>query len=140
MLEQSQGYIEQSAVIPYHLKDGEIEVILITSIKRKRWIIPKGIIEPGMTPQESAAQEAYEEAGIIGQVFPDLLGSYTYNKWGGICRVQVFLLKVERLEDTWLEDFRERQWFSISEAIARVEETEIKNILTNLPSYVSNED
>jgi 8-oxo-dGTP pyrophosphatase MutT (NUDIX family) len=55
-------------VIPYRIRDGKIEVMLITSSTRKRWIIPKGMIEPDMTPQDSAAKEAWEEAGIIGQV------------------------------------------------------------------------
>lgn len=125
-------YIEQSAAIPYRIQDGAVEILVITSRKKKHWIIPKGIIEPDMTPQESAAQEALEEAGIRGQVFPDLLGSYTYHKWGAICRVQVFLLRVDLILETWLEDFRERQWVRVPEAIARVEEEEIKNILANL--------
>jgi 8-oxo-dGTP pyrophosphatase MutT (NUDIX family) len=125
-------YIEQSAVIPYRIQAGEVQILLITSINSKRWIIPKGIIELNMTPQASAEKEALEEAGIRGEVFPDLLGVYTYNKWGGVCRVQVFLLRVEQILESWLEDFREREWVTISEAIQRVREVEIKEIFENL--------
>ena len=129
------SYIEQSAVIPYRLKETKIEILLITSRKGKRWIIPKGIIESNLTPQNSAAQEALEEAGVVGEVLPTLMGSYTYNKWGGICRVQVFLLRVEKMLIDWLENYRTRQWFSLAEAIELIEETEVKKILNNLPNY-----
>ena len=41
-------------------------VCLITSRNGKRWVIPKGWIEPGQTAGETALQEAYEEAGLVG--------------------------------------------------------------------------
>lgn len=129
------GYIEQSAVIPYRLRDGEIEILLITTRKTKRWIIPKGIVEPNMTPHASAAQEALEEAGIIGEVFSEVVGSYTYQKFGGTCRVKIFLLRVDMLQPCWLEDRdRDRQWFSLSQAIEQIQEVEIRQILQSLPT------
>jgi 8-oxo-dGTP pyrophosphatase MutT (NUDIX family) len=137
MNEESTPYIEQSAVIPYRIRQCEIEILLITSVKRKRWIIPKGIIEPDMTPQDSAAKEALEEAGIGGEVLPLSMGNYTYSKWGGICRVQVFLLRVDIVYLDWLESsLRKRQWFSLEEAIKQIEETEIKTMLMKLPDYI----
>jgi len=41
--------IQQSAVIPYQIVDGEIEIMVITSSTGKRWVIPKGLVEPDMT-------------------------------------------------------------------------------------------
>ncbi|ACK69437.1 NUDIX hydrolase [Gloeothece citriformis PCC 7424] len=129
------SYIEQSAVIPYQIRDGELEILLITTRKKKRWIIPKGIVEPNMTPHASAAQEAFEEAGVIGEVFPEVLGSYTYQKFGGTCRVKIFLLRVDLLQPCWLEDQeRDRQWFSLSQAIEQVQKAELKQILQDLPN------
>ncbi|MBR8830923.1 MAG: hypothetical protein N5P05_000152 [Chroococcopsis gigantea SAG 12.99] len=128
--------IQQSGVVPYRIKDGKIEVLLISSRKKKRWVIPKGLIEPFMTPQDSAAKEALEEGGIIGAVSPDILGTYTYIKWGTRCLVQVFLLKVEILQDKWLESHRDRQWFSLKEAVKRVEEDDLKEILKTLPEKI----
>ena len=128
------NYIEQSAVIPYRLHQGEIEILLITSSSKKRWIIPKGIIEPNLTPQESAAKEALEEAGIKGTVDQTLRGIYFYEKWGKTCRVQLFLLAVESLYIDWLEAaFRQRQWVSLQEAMNRIRETEIIRVLEKLP-------
>lgn len=129
------GYIEQSAVIPYRLRDGQIEILLITTRKKKRWIIPKGIVEANMTPHASAAKEALEEAGIIGEAFSEVLGSYTYQKFGGTCRVKVYLLRVDLLQPCWLEDKdRDRQWFSLSEAIEQIKQVEVQQMLKSLPT------
>lgn len=130
------GYIEQSAVIPYRINKGKVEILVITSRKNKRWVIPKGIIEPDMTPVESAQEEAKEEAGVTGTAYPDLLGTYKYKKWGGTCRVKVYLLKVENLMHTWLEDFRKREWVNVDEAAARVKEKALKSIIKKSPAYI----
>ena len=51
-------------MIPYRIKGKKkVEVLLITSVKRKRWIIPKGYVEFNLSPFESAKKEAFEEAG-----------------------------------------------------------------------------
>jgi len=55
-------YIRQAAAIP--LK--EDAVCLITSSNGKRWVVPKGLIDPGHTAGESALVEAWEEADLVG--------------------------------------------------------------------------
>ena len=55
----------QSAVIPYRISKKGLEILLITSLKKKNWIVPKGYIEFNLTPFESAKKEAYEEAGVL---------------------------------------------------------------------------
>jgi 8-oxo-dGTP pyrophosphatase MutT (NUDIX family) len=128
-------FIQQSAVIPYRLVNGQIEIMVITSSTRKRWVVPKGLVEPDMTPQDSAAKEAWEEAGIIGNVFPNLLGTYEYQKCGNICQVEVFLLQVEIVLNNWPEaKKRKREWVSINKAVKRMEEIELKQIIWDLPN------
>ncbi|MEL6104638.1 MAG: NUDIX domain-containing protein, partial [Planctomycetota bacterium] len=56
----------QSGAIPHLEVAGEVHLVLITSHTTGGWVLPKGSIEPGMTPEESAANEAFEEAGVIG--------------------------------------------------------------------------
>ncbi|MFW6296494.1 MAG: NUDIX hydrolase [Halothece sp.] len=129
-------YFEQSGVIPYRIQDGKVEILLITSRKKKRWVIPKGLVETEMSSQDSAAKEAWEEAGIIGEVLPDLVGTYQYKKCGGICQVDVFLLRVERLLDEWLESDREREWLSVKEAVKRLREKALKRIIQELPEQL----
>ncbi len=127
-------FFQQSGVIPYRIRNGIIEVLLITSSSGKRWVIPKGMIEPLMTSQDSAAKEAWEEAGIRGQVLPTSMGTYEYQKWGGTCQVEVFLLQVETVLEDWPEaSIRKREWLSVKEAVKRLEEAELKKILMTLP-------
>jgi LmbE family N-acetylglucosaminyl deacetylase/8-oxo-dGTP pyrophosphatase MutT (NUDIX family) len=133
-------FFNQSAVIPYRIHDGNIEVLLITSRKRKRWVIPKGVVEPGMSPADSAAHEAWEEAGLAGQVSNAPVGGYEYDKWGGTCQVEVYLLQVETVLEDWPESFRDRQWLSVEEAAGRVDEAELKQIIRALPAFLEEMD
>jgi 8-oxo-dGTP pyrophosphatase MutT (NUDIX family) len=57
-----------------------MEVLLVTTQKTKRWIIPKGWPIKGLKPAKSAAREAFEEAGVIGSVRSKGIGSFTYEK------------------------------------------------------------
>jgi 8-oxo-dGTP pyrophosphatase MutT (NUDIX family) len=126
--------IPQSAVIPYRRRDGAVEVLLIRSASGRRWVVPKGIIEPDMTPVASAANEAWEEAGIRGRVLPATAGTYRYDKWGGTCEVEVFLMEVTEVLDDWPESYREREWVTVEEAVSRVAESDLQALLRELPS------
>lgn len=124
----------QSGVIPYRYTPQGFEVLLITSRKRKRWVIPKGIVEHHLSPAESAGQEAWEEAGIQGELSDTPMGLYRYQKWGGTCRVKVFLLQVKTILDEWPESaMRSREWLSVAEAAHRVNEANLKQMILSLP-------
>ena len=127
-----QYFYQQSGVIPYKIENNELKVLLITSRKGKKWKIPKGIVEPALSPSDSAAKEAFEEAGILGKVDKAEIGSYKYFKWGGEINVSLFAMKVERELDTWEEDFRHRKWVSPEEAVVLVEETELRRVILRL--------
>ncbi len=104
--------------------------MMITSIRRRRWIIPKGAVEPYMPPQDSAAKEAFEEAGIEGTVANQPIGRYHYKKWSGICRCDVYTMKVETIHDTWQEqEDRDREWIDAKEAINRLRHKKLKSIV-----------
>ncbi|MEK6233115.1 MAG: NUDIX hydrolase [Planctomycetales bacterium] len=138
MADTPEWLFRQSAVIPYREKKHRIQVLLITSRKSQRWVVPKGVVEPDLTPQDSAEKEAYEEAGIEGRVFVESIGSYTYKKWGGVCDVEVFPMEVELVHDFWPEDsFRTREWTDVSEAAERVREKLLKRMLLELPALVA---
>ena len=124
-------YYNQSAVVPFRYCNGELEILLITSRIKKNWIFPKGIVEIGLSPQKSAEKEALEEAGVSGKIFDKIFDEYTYEKWGGECRVKVYPLRVERVHKNWDEEnFRNRQWFSITKAIKKLNKKELVKILT----------
>lgn len=138
MYEQSpDGIFNQSGAIPFRFEQGCLQILLITTRNRKRWIIPKGIIEFDQTAVLSAEQEAYEEAGIRGQIFPKPIGSYQYRKWGGICTVQVFLIEVYEEFDEWPEDyFRQRKWVSIEQVQDLVSQDGLKSLIAKVPTFL----
>ncbi|BAY10541.1 NUDIX hydrolase [Calothrix sp. NIES-2098] len=120
---------KQSGVIPYRIQDGKIEVLLITSRDRQNWVIPKGDIPNGMSPPDSAAKEAWEEAGIIGQINTREIGTYRYRKQGKNYRVKMYLLPVEQLSEDYPEaGHRERQWLDVPNAIGLIKVTSLKRI------------
>jgi phosphohistidine phosphatase len=127
-------YYNQSSVIPYRIKDGKSEILLVKSSKHKHWVVPKGISEPWLTLQTSAAKEAFEEAGVIGEVEEETLGSYTYEKWGAECSVQVYAMQVKQLlsEAEWEESHRGREWLSPEKAIEYIKQAELKPMIKQL--------
>ena len=120
----------QSAAIPYRRVDGDLEVLLVTSVRRGHWIVPKGVVERNMTAPESACKEAWEEAGVDGKISRQAVGSYEYQKWGDTCTVAVFLLEVKSEEDDWPErKVRRRRWMSFGKAAKVVDNPELAEIL-----------
>ena len=126
MSSKPEWFFNQSGVVPV-LRD---RVVLVTARKSKRWIIPKGIVEKDMAPHDSAAKEAFEEAGVVGSVGKKELGRYSYPKWGGMCTVRVYPLYVEKLLDKWEErHMRKRRIVSLGEAVQMVDHDELAGIL-----------
>ncbi|MDR3668458.1 MAG: NUDIX hydrolase [Ignavibacteriaceae bacterium] len=128
----------QSGVLPYRRKEGKIEVLLITSIRKRKWIIPKGYVEFNLSHFESAKKEAFEEAGIYGENETIELGSFKVNKAIGICLIQVFSMEVNKILDDYPDkEKRRRKWFTIEEAVQSVERPELKQIISTLPLKLS---
>jgi len=129
-------YYTQSSVIPYRILGGRLEIMVISSRKGKHWIVPKGIVEPDLSPADSAAKEAFEEAGIEGKASGSSIGRYTYDKWGGTCTVDVYSMEVTRVlpEEEWLESFRDRAWVSSEEAVDRLKHPELRPMILELAS------
>jgi phosphohistidine phosphatase len=130
-------FYEQSAVIPYRCNEGTLEVLMITSRKKKRWVMPKGVIEPELCARTSATKEALEEAGIEGSVSDAPVGTYRYKKWGGICRVHVYVMRVKKVLEKWEESHRDREWVSLQEAVERTEEEDLRNLIRSLADFVA---
>ncbi len=114
-----------------------LEVLLITSRDTGRWIIPKGWPMPGLAPEAAAAQEAWEEAGVAGEIDPVCLGRFGYQKIFTAdahvpCAVAVFALHVLHQADVFPEVLeRRRQWFSQEEAAGLVQEPDLGRLITD---------
>jgi 8-oxo-dGTP pyrophosphatase MutT (NUDIX family) len=118
--------LRQAAVIP--VRDGR--VCLVTSSSGKRWVVPKGQIDDGFTAGEAALLEAWEEAGLLGVLTPEPVGTYHYEKDGRPILVTVFVLSVSDAKDVWPERFlRRREWVDPEVAMDRIEEDGLRAIV-----------
>jgi 8-oxo-dGTP pyrophosphatase MutT (NUDIX family) len=126
---KSTGAIRQAAALIVHRG----RVCLVTASSGRRWIIPKGTLEPSQTGPECAAIEAWEEAGIRGRAGRCPLAKYAGTKCGRPSSVAVYRLEVNRVEESWPErELRLRRWVSVTEAIGIIDVPEIRELLREL--------
>ena len=125
----------QYAALPWRRAEGVLEILLVTTRHTGRWIVPKGWPLAGRTPSECAAHEALEEAGVVGEIAAEALGSFRYNKHrksGEIvpCRVHVFAMEVAHQRRNWAEKAaRKTCWCSTDVALARVTEPGLRQLI-----------
>lgn len=122
--------VQQAAAIPIRRARGRLQVCLIRRKGSKSWGIPKGLVDPGDTLQETALNEAWEEAGLSGRLLGRAVGTYEYEKWGKTLKVAVYLMEVRAQERTWEEDvFRERRWTPIEDAVSLLKRHPVRALL-----------
>lgn len=107
--------------IPYRRSDGEMRFLMITSRRSGRWIFPKGGLIEGLSPAETAAEEAFEEAGVRGTVGAAPIGHYHVVKSGlesgTPLSIEMYALEVDQQFDDWPEKGeRRRRWVTLAEA------------------------
>lgn len=113
-------------------------MLLITSRRRKRWVVPKGWPSEGRTFPEAAETEAAEEAGLAGIVHDAPVGSYRYRKrmhagYDVPCHVFVYPMVVLEHRLDWPErGQRSLKWCSLAEAADSVGDTHLANLLRKL--------
>ncbi|WP_251134526.1 MULTISPECIES: NUDIX hydrolase [Roseobacteraceae] len=129
------GICSQMGALCYRVDNGKLRVLLITSRRTGRWIVPKGWPMSDRDAAGTAAQEAWEEAGVIGNCRSHSLGHFFHFKVmsdgnEAPCLVEVFPIKVKRLAEKFPErSQRHRRWFSPKKAAARVTEPELAQMI-----------
>jgi 8-oxo-dGTP pyrophosphatase MutT (NUDIX family) len=125
----------QVAALPWRRGADGLEILLVTSRETRRWVTPKGGRMAGRTDAKAAAQEALEEAGVEGEIADRPLGTFRYlkvlrrraSRW---CVVALYPLKVDVEHASWKEQAeRERRWMSRAEAVAAVDEPELRELI-----------
>ena len=136
---QGSGIRRQYGAIAWRQsRSGELEILLVTSRERGRWIVPKGWPIKGETPAKVAALEAFEEGGVFGDVRSEPIGVYDHLKIlrdGStvLCRVVLFGIEVRGTLANWPEQSqRKRSWFTVSEAGRTVSDFQLAQVLKSL--------
>lgn len=125
----------QFGAVCWRLRRKKPEVLLVTTRRTRRWMVPKGWPMDGHTPAQAAAVEAFEEAGVEGQPNDHCIGFFSYLKIiegeeALPCMVALFPVRVRKVHETWPEgDQRKRRWVSPRRAAELVQEPELQAIL-----------
>lgn len=130
--------VKQVAVLPFVILGDEAKILLLTSRRRGRWIMPKGWPEKGNSLSASAMTEAIEEAGLAGHVANRAIGTYTYTKrmkrgYEISSNVSVYPMMVSHHLLDWPEkDQRTFGWFSLAEAEDLLDDAEAAKLLGSI--------
>lgn len=132
----SRAVVRQAGVIPYRIESDGVRVLLVSSRSGKRWVVPKGNLEVGLTPSESAGKEAAEEAGAVGFVDDVPVGTFRYRKRGRVHEVALYPMRVMRLRPVWDEmDSRKRVWVRAEDAARAVDNAALGACLSALADW-----
>jgi 8-oxo-dGTP pyrophosphatase MutT (NUDIX family) len=136
---------EQVAAVCYRVRGGDIEFLLVQS-RGGRWIFPKGSIEPGLTRAQSAALEAFEEAGVRGRIETAPFSRYTRRNGKRASRplalrsssstvVHTYLCEVRKLVAPQESD-RNRSWLSSEKAKRRLRQDRAADVGEELAGVI----
>lgn len=103
--------------------------------KDEEWVLPKGHIEQGETPLETAEREVAEETGVVAQAFPTPIAIEEYVYQNEPIVVEWYTgfayQKVPRppLADYLESDWRLTKWVSFEEAMNLVQIKSLRNVI-----------
>ena len=116
---------DQVAAVCFRIRNRKIEFLLVQT-RSGRWTFPKGGAEAGLTPAQSAALEAFEEAGVHGRIEEARFASYVCKKRARESDASGVVVSAHLCEVLWLgapeESGRNPSWFSPQKAKRRLGE------------------
>jgi 8-oxo-dGTP pyrophosphatase MutT (NUDIX family) len=135
--------LRQVGALPFVETDEGLLVLLITTRGLGRWTIPKGWPKSGLSDAEMAAREAFEEAGVAGEIAPRPIAAYRYIKrlhtfsWAR-CTVDVYPLRARYQHLSWPEQQGRRTlWIAADQAAAKVKEAQLARLLRAVGTSVT---
>lgn len=127
---------QQVAAVCFRILSTGVEFLLVRT-RRNRWTFPKGGVESGLTYAQSAAIEAYEEAGVHGRIEEAAFAEYKNGRLRSGERQVIYahLCEVLRLGEPE-ELNRSPTWFSPTKAKRRLAEARTSENATELARVV----
>ena len=130
--------LKKVGVIPYQIIDGEISILMVTSMGTGRWILPKGNLKTKESHKKGCLREAFEEAGVEGKILKNfpmtmVMAANERNKTGQIILktpVVFYPMRVKNEAKTWPEKKqRQRKWITLDKALDKIKSKDISSVL-----------
>ena len=114
--------LTHAGAVVFRKRDDRVRFLVVSSSDSLNWVLPKGHIDPGETPEIAALRELEEEAGIVGEIVAPL-SARQFIKSGKESAVKFFLVReigaTESNEDRtvrWEEEAAAQQLLTFDEA------------------------
>ena len=109
------------------------EVLVTQHSQNKHWSFPKGLIDPGQTPEQAAVREVKEEGGVEAEIL-DKVGynKYVYTMDGEkIFKVVTYFLMKYKSGDIKDHDWEVSDvgWYTPEDALKKLTFSQDKNLL-----------
>ena len=68
--------LTHAGAVVFRKRESQIQYLVVSSSDGLNWVLPKGHIDPGETPEIAALRELAEEAGVVGEIIAPLSVRY----------------------------------------------------------------
>ncbi len=134
-------YERSCGAIVYRHINGDIRFLLIKNKRSAHWGFPKGHIEKGETPQETAEREVLEETGLKIEIVPafESKSEYTIQNKVEKC-VTIYLAKTEQTTTTIQQaEIGDYAWLDYAKALKTLRFDNDRQILEQAYEFLNND-
>ena len=118
--------LTHAGCVVYRNDDDRVRFLVISSSTGEHWVLPKGHIDPGESPETTALRELVEETGVLGEIIRPLsVQSFDIN--GKEIVIQYFLVRMTGTQEA--AENRELLWEELNNAREKLSFIEGKQAL-----------
>lgn len=118
--------LTHAGCVVFRYDEDKVRFLVISSSTREHWVLPKGHIDPGEAPEETALRELEEETGVVGKVIRPL-SVQSFEMAGREVVIQYFLVRMTGSKPA--QENRKLLWEDLDSAREKLSFIEGKNAL-----------